>query len=545
MFFFLPFGFATANTHILGPLATQDIEREQAQRLEQIEQNKQSVKELTPNITLDRPIEEFPEQCFNVRELVFSGNTIYSDEELAQAIHFQPTCLGLAEINEYLRVISNLYMQAGYVTSRAFLVPQDLSSGRLEIVILEGELEQLLLNGEESSALKLAFPFMVGSILNLRDIEQGLDQINRLSRYNAQIKLLPGTEQGKSTVDIRTHEDLFMTLSTGINNGGQKSTGEEQLSLNLGLENVLRILDKWTFSATKSALIRDSKDSESLFMSVDVPIGYWNIGYRTSYSTYKTTFTSNSFQFDSSGKTNSHDADLKWLFHRDSVSKSSFKLGLHHRREKNFILGALLESGSRNLSSSSLSLDHSTRLGNGFFTLSPRFVAGTDWFGGKEDEDDAGAAPKAQFYKGTLTASYTYPFSNALSLSSTLFGQWSNQTLYGSERLSIGGEYSVRGFKGKSISGDEGYYWRNDLNYQIAKWPVLGNISATLALDTGTIAKDKVDAFEEGSLTGTSLSIKTRSENISSSLSVGFPIDAPERLNADDYVLYYRLDLAI
>lgn len=152
---------------------------------------------------------------------------------------------------------------------------------------------------------------------------------------------------------------------------------------------------------------------------------------------------------------------------------------------------------------------------------------------------------QAQFYKGTLTASYSHPFTADLSASSTLFGQWSNDTLYGSERLSIGGEYSVRGFKGHSISGDEGYYWRNDLTYQLGQWPVIGRISSQLALDTGGIKKDDFDELEKGSLAGASLSLLARAKHHSSSFSVGFPLQSPSRLQADDYVIYYRLDFAL
>ncbi len=407
----------------------------------------------------------------------------------------------------------------------------------------EGRLEKLLFNGEPQSFLNNAFPNLINQPLNLRDIEQGLDQINRLSRYNAQIKLLPGSAKGLSVVNIQTQTGRFGHLGAGLSNSGQDSTGEEQLALNIGLENVFDALDQWSLNYTKSSEFLSYKDSESLFLSVDIPRGYWNTSFRTSYSNYLSTVPSHGFDFDSTGRTNSFDADIKWLFYRDSESKSSLKWGVHHRREKNYIMGSLLATGSRNLSSASVSLEHSTRLGSGFFTISPRFVMGTDWFGAEEDSQKEAFDPQAQFYKTTLTTSYRYPLTAALSVSSTLFGQWSNHTLYGNERLSIGGEHSIRGFKGTSLSGDEGYYWRNDASYIFGQWPYLGQVSAQIALDTGSIVKDKQDELERGSLMGGSLALRTQAKHFSGSLSVGFPIAAPSRLNADDYVVYYRLNV--
>ncbi|MEI8631498.1 hypothetical protein P4S72_03960 [Vibrio sp. PP-XX7] len=57
--------------------------------------------------------------------------------------------------------------------------------------------------------------------------------------------------------------------------------------------------------------------------------------------------------------------------------------------------------------------------------------------------------------------------------------------------------------------------------------------------------KDKQDQFERGSLMGTSVSFSTRSKLISNRFSVGMPIAAPGRLAADDYVIYYQLNVAV
>ncbi|MEF1282702.1 ShlB/FhaC/HecB family hemolysin secretion/activation protein [Vibrio sp. M250220] len=535
----------SANELPLGPLATQDIEEEQRQRLKQLEESTNALQELTPAPTLpdSQLIEDT--QCIDVTEIQFSGNTQYSNQTLAGISDFQAGCIGLNTINDYLRNISNHYIEAGYVTSRAFMTPQDLSSGVLLIVIVEGKVGKALFNGKDADFLVMALPGISGGLLNLRDIEQGLDQVNRLSRYNAQIKLLPSTQQGYSIVDIQSSEQKFTSLELGLSNSGQESTGEQQISLSVTAEDLFKRLDQWSLRATKSAAMINSKDSESLYLGVDIPVGYWNFGYRTSYSNYFTTFNNQGFTFDSSGKTNSHDIELKWLFYRDEVSKSALKAAISHRREKNYILGNLLEAGSRNLSSASLAWEHSTRLGGGFMNLSPKLSLGTDWFGGERTQSQDDSLPTAQFVKGSITGSYTYPITPALSLSSTLFGQWSNDTLYGSERLSIGGEYSVRGFKGTSISGDEGYYWRNDLNYRLGQFSYIGLVSTQLALDTGTIVEDSQDAFERGSLFGSSLSLKTQAQYVSSSLTFGFPIEAPSRLHVDDYVVYYRVDVSI
>ncbi|GEK16003.1 peptide transporter [Aliivibrio fischeri] len=441
----------------MGPLATQDIENAQKQRLEQLKENTDALQEVLPESALFKPLSIEDPQCIAIKEIQFLGNTEYSSQTLAAVADFKSGCIGLNTINNYLRKISNHYIEAGYVTSRAFMTPQDLSTGVLLIVVVEGKVEKVLLNGEHADFLVMALPGVSGSLLNLRDIEQGLDQVNRLSRYNAQIKLRPSTLQGYSVVDIQTVDKGSLSFGTGLSNSGQKSTGEELLSVSLTGENVLNLLDLWDIRATKSAAFIDAKDSESLYFSVDIPFGYWNVGYRTSHSNYITTFNHQGFTFDSSGKTNSHDLDVKWVFYRDEISKSALRATVNLRREKNYILGNLLAAGSRELSSLSMTWDHSTHFAGGFLSISPKMSLGTDWFSGEKNQSHDDSLPKAQFVKGSLTGSYTYPFTPSLSVASTVFAQWSNDTLYGSERISIGGEYSVRGLQSlamKAITGE-------------------------------------------------------------------------------------------
>lgn len=70
------------------------------------------------------------------------------------------------------------------------MTEQDLSHGELTLEILEGRLEKIELDGQTPAMLRTVFPGAEGHILNLRDIEQGMEQINRLHRP-VQIEILP------------------------------------------------------------------------------------------------------------------------------------------------------------------------------------------------------------------------------------------------------------------------------------------------------------------------------------------------------------------
>lgn len=529
----------------LPPSVQNEIEKSQQQRLEAIKQQEQQLETLTPLPVLpESPVRE-DGSCFEIASIGYQGNTIFDNDELNQLINYKPQCLGLAGINEMLRKITNLYIENGYVTSRAYLTPQNLQSGHLNIVILEGRLEGVRWNGEFNHLLDFAFPFLNGRILNLRDIEQGLDQINRLQRYNAQIKLVPSQNQGYTIVEITTPEAAFLSSSLGVNNGGSTGTGETQLSASLSAENVLGGLESVSLSGSKSSEFSTKFDSESANLNIDLPLGYWNYTYLMTYSSYVNSFESNGFDISTDGHTNVYQLGSNWLFFRDSQTKAKLTTSVSHRRERNYLLGTKLDSSSRNLTHFSVGVEWSSRLGNAFVTAQPKYSKGTEWFNAMGDTGHSSSAPISKFDRADLTLSYTYPLSPQLRYSATLYGQWSNDTLYSNQRLSIGGEYSVRGFKNISLSGDEGYYWRNDLTYQIGQWPVVGQVSSVLALDTGTIKTDEQDELERGSLLGSSLTIRMAHRYYSSSVSIGVPIQHPNQLSADDYVVNYQIRFAI
>jgi hemolysin activation/secretion protein len=114
--------------------------------------------------------------------------------------------------------------------------------------------ETITLAGSQDNALRMAFPQAAGRILNLRDLEQGLDQLNRLRSRALTIDILPGSREGFSRVElIATDHHLPVSLSLGADNSGQKSTGSRQMNAQLTVDNPFRLADQWMLSAVGTA----------------------------------------------------------------------------------------------------------------------------------------------------------------------------------------------------------------------------------------------------------------------------------------------------
>ncbi|WP_143555419.1 ShlB/FhaC/HecB family hemolysin secretion/activation protein, partial [Serratia oryzae] len=198
---------------------------------------------------------------------------------------------------------------------------------------------------------------------------------------------------------------------------------------------------------------------------VSLPYGYWLADYNYSYSDYLSTINNQGFDWRSSGDSQTHRFNLSRVVFRNSEIKTGLALGLTHRINRNYLNDARLESSSRKLTSVSLGATHSQKLWSGFATLNPTYSRGVPWLGAEDDSGKSSEAPRAEFNKTSLSSSYYLPLAQNWTYLTSVYGQWSPDRLYGSERLTIGGESSVRGYKEQYLSGDNGGYWRNEVNW--------------------------------------------------------------------------------
>ncbi|WP_159565441.1 ShlB/FhaC/HecB family hemolysin secretion/activation protein [Budvicia diplopodorum] len=530
------------------PLNPAEREDSQQQQRDILLQNQQQREDLERSIQLQDstkiPQVEVKGPCFQIAEINIEQASLLSEKHKQQLVQpYLEQCIGVTQISQLVEKISDWYISRGYITSRAFLTEQDLSSGKLNIVVLEGKLEEIRLEGKVTSEVRMAFPGLVGHILNLRDIEQGMEQINRTRTVPVQIEILPGSEQGLSVVNLTATPEFPLSFGLGFDNSGQKSTGTGQINASVTGNNLLGLADKWYVSGAKSSDYSNSHDAQSVQASLSVPYGYGLLDYSYSYSDYLSSIENRGFFWRSSGDTQTHRLNSSWVLYRDSDIKTGLALGITHRINNNYLNDVLLESSSRKLSNFSVGITHSQKIWSGFATLNPTYTHGVPWLGAEDDHGKVSNAPKAEFSKWNVSGSYYFPLTEKLTWLSSLYGQWTPDRLYGSERLTIGGESSVRGFKEQYLAGDNGGYLRNEISWNFITLPVLGNISAIAAVDGGYLHHDSLDPYASGTLWGSAIGLTANNNHYFSSVTVGKPLSYPDWLKPDSVSMYYRIGL--
>lgn len=542
----LPYGSAQAQTQAeieKANRAAEQIQREQQERLQQqLLKDKQRGKETPPQEPPEVKPPALPKggACREIREIVLTGVTLLSQEVTQElVVPYQGKCLYAEDIEKLLADLLKAYIDRGYIAVRPYIQAQDLNNGRLELLIVEGKVGAVNLkdDGKQSVNLTTAFPFVKGSPLNLRDIEQGLDQINRLASNSATMEVSPGTEPGESIVNITNTQAFPVSASIAYNNLGSQSTGENQGSATVSIDNPLRLNDFFTYTRSQTLFEPDqTRDSSSNSFFYSLPMGYWTMQLSYSFSDYSTPVTTSAATLVSRGDSENLRTELNWVAYRDQDQKLTTLMAISRKDSKNYLADELLSVSSRTLTILDLDVNWNRRFPGLTANLGLGWGKGLDWFNALEDPDGIDeAAPHAQGSKFRYSGGVQVPFtllSQEFSFSSQLTGQYALEPLFGSEQITVGSFYSVRGFNQNSLSGDRGLFVRNELSTALPKLPFLEVTPRPfLGLDAGHIEGYKDSGSAD--FTGAAVGVRFASRHLSAELSVAKSLSVPNAIERE------------
>ncbi|MBU9546757.1 ShlB/FhaC/HecB family hemolysin secretion/activation protein, partial [Burkholderia multivorans] len=115
--------------------------------------------------------------------------------------HYVGQCVGKQGIDVLAKGLSQAILARGYVTTRVLLPEQDLSTGTLKFSLIPGVIRHVSFADEKlRGTWKTAFPTGDGEVLNLRDLEQGLEQMKRVTSQDVSMQIVPADVPGESDV---------------------------------------------------------------------------------------------------------------------------------------------------------------------------------------------------------------------------------------------------------------------------------------------------------------------------------------------------------
>src|SRR5919202_533785 len=182
-------------------------------------------------------------QTIQVQKIKVTRSTVFSPDQLNPIVQpYEGRTLTLEQLREVADKITQLYLDRGYITSRAILVDQTFTDGVVEIAVVEGSLEDIKVEGTrrvKPGYIRSRVQLGAGKPLNTGKLEDQLRLLRADPLFeNVEASLRAGTGVGQSILIVRVVEANPFEGSVGIDNYSPPSVGSERLGLNLLYRNL-------------------------------------------------------------------------------------------------------------------------------------------------------------------------------------------------------------------------------------------------------------------------------------------------------------------
>lgn len=408
------------------------------------------------------PGQELPNVPIPVQRIEVVGSTILSRQELDPIVKpLEGRSVTLEELRKAAEKITEIYLERGYITSRAIVPPQTISGGLVQIQVIEGRLARIEVEGTKRlnpAYIKSRIRLGARTPLSTANLE---DQL-RLLRVdplfdNVEASLRAGDQEGESILIVRVIEANPFQANFSVDNYSPPSVGSERLGINLRHRNLTGNGDELA-----GAYYRSIGDSDVFDFSYRFPINAMNGTIQLRAAPNRNGIVQAPFDaFDITGKSHLFEISYRQPLLRSPLREFAVSVGFSYQRSQTFLAGEPYPFGSgpneKGISSTSvfkLGQDYILRDPQGAWALRSQFSIGTGLFDATLNHDPV---PDSRFlsWLGQVQRVQRLSDKHLLILQADL--QLSANSLLPSQQFVIGGGQSLRGYRQNVRSGDNGF----------------------------------------------------------------------------------------
>ncbi|MEM8614472.1 MAG: ShlB/FhaC/HecB family hemolysin secretion/activation protein [Cyanobacteria bacterium P01_H01_bin.105] len=473
------------------------------------------------------------EATFYVADIEIVGSTVFDQEDFADLLdQYRERQVSFNELLQLRSAITDLYVEAGYLTSGALIPPQTIVDDIVIIQVIEGELEDVIVRGTRRLApdyIRSRVGLAAQPPLNVDQLLAGLQRLQLdplIETVSADLQA--GVQQGTSLLVIDVVEADSFAVNTSLANSRSPNIGGTQVGLSVDEGNLFGIGDRITlgykhtegsdgvdFSYTLpvspnddtvrlAAGYADSRVINSVFSVLDISSdsAYYELGYRRPLVETPT-------QSAALGLTLSHQT-------------SQTRLGIDDIGPFPISLGAD-DNGRTRVSSVRFFQEWTQRSQQHVLALRSQFNVGVDFLGATINTD----LPDSRFFSWRGQGQWV----KLLGKPDQLFFlrgdlQLTTDDLLSQEEFSLGGAQSIRGYRQDALRRDNGASLSAELRWPIARVPELdGVLQVTPFVDVGTVWNDDGSSPGPDTLVGTGFGLLWQQrDNFSARLDWGIPL---------------------
>ena len=415
--------------------------------------------------TEPRPIDTTP---IPVEQVDVVGSSILTPEEIEAIVNpLEGRSATLTELQDAADRITEIYLEQGYITSRAIVPEQTINDGTVTIQVIEGTLETIEIEGTQRlnpEYIRSRVRLGAGQPLSTPRLE---DQL-RLLRANplfesVEASLRAGKDEGESILIVRVIEADAFQVGFSMDNYSPPSIGSERLGVNLRHLNFTGNGDLFFIGYNTTRLITDG-ESDVVDFLYSFPVNAMNGTVQLRIPPYGSSiipeFLDDNFDFEIESNSQRYELSYRQPLIRTPIEEFALSTGFAYQQSQTF----LDEEGERfgfgpdsdgitRTSVFKFGQDYVHRDPQGAWALRSQFSLGTGLFDATNNASD----PNAGFlsWLGQVQRVQRLSRKHLLILQGDL--QLAADPLFPSQQFVIGGALSLRGYRQNIRAGDNGF----------------------------------------------------------------------------------------
>lgn len=440
------------------------------------------------------PLEEAPSEFENVRfvlnDVRLRGATVYDPADLAEIwAPYLNREVSLTRLYDIANQISVRYRNDGYVLSRAIVPPQDIVGGAVEIQVVEGYIDRLLLNGDFGGRTAILQGF-AEKIVASRPLRASV-----LERYLLLIQDLPGLAVRsiiRPSPEVPGASDLILLVGhdfTGAfvqgDNRGSRFNGAEQMQAAATLNSPFG----WYETLGAQIAATPGVDETRFYsLSSSLPLGAEGLTLSLSAGRLTSRPGSTLDVLEVEGRSETYRLGLSYPFIRSRRQNLRLRAGLDLLNSRTDVLQEQISKDR--IRSLRIALDYDGI--DPFFGVNrvgAEISRGLDILGARSANAEAVSRQggRNDYTKVTAEVSRVQFLQRGWSLQAAGRGQYAFDRLLSSEEFGFGGEAFGRGYDSSEILGAHGLAGSLELRYEPAPPDFAQNLQLYAFYDIGAV----------------------------------------------------------
>lgn len=490
---------------------------------------------------------------FKLNKVILQGNTKFTDKKLLKlADGMVGKEVYLEDVMDLAVKISRYYQQRGYLTSYAYLAPQEITDGIVTINIKESKIIDKSAAGckwEREWYFKnvaLVGPgLQQDKVFNAKDLQGAMKNINREAYLKGSAEISKDKDDN-TIVKLNVADRYPLNFDFSWDDFGRNYTGRQRATGIIGVDNLTGFGDKLYGGVILS------QGSTGALAGYQIPVNKYGTKLSFDFSNSRVNLGGPYQDLNITGRATDYAIRLTHPLISTATKELSASISVDALNSKSDSLAL-----GRNIADYSLRVLR-TGLYGMFDDKKGRTIGslgvdmGMTGLGASENIDDG---PQSAFYKVVASISRIQRLpKNCLGII-RLNGQYSPQSLYSAEQMYLGGVYSVRGYQPSELLGDYGVsgtfevrtpvpYLQKVLPAKIKSWSE--KIKLAFFYDWGYV-KEQKDLYGYPTNFISSVGVGTYinlTDAIFVQMGVGIPV-GPRNYNEDKARLYFSINTDI